>query len=320
MSQIQSAHDAGAAGGGGRRDLTWVVALAACFWGTSALMREPLARVLDAPTIVFWEHLVLVLLLSPWLIPALRRWAVAPPRVRVGAVIIGAGSSALATTLFTAAFRLGDPITPQILQKLQPLIAMLLAAVILGERLRPRFWWFAGPALVGAWLMTFADPLSVRIGDAEAALFALGAATLWGAGTVLGRLVDGHLGPRDTLALRFGFGLPAAAVIVLFTGAGWAMPLGQVPMLLLLALVPGAVALGLYYMGLRRTAASRATLAELMFPVTSVLVGVTILDAELTWSRWLGVAIVVVSVTGLVLHEARSRRTGVVEQPSAVST
>lgn len=302
-----------------RGDLTWVVALAACFWGTSALMREPLARVLDAATIVMWEHLVLVLLLLPWLLPALRRWAQAPPRVRVGAVIIGAGSSALATTLFTAAFRLGDPITPQILQKLQPLIAILLAALILGERLRPRFWWFAVPALVGTWLMTFADPLAVSIGDAEAALLALGAATLWGAGTVLGRLVDGHLGPRDTLALRFGFGLPAAAVIVLISGAGWAMPLGQVPMLLLLALVPGALALALYYVGLRRTAASRATLAELMFPVTSVLVGVTLLDTQLTWSRWLGVAIVVISVTGLVLHEARSRRTGVVQAPTTVS-
>ena len=304
--------------GPGQRDLTWVVALAACFWGTSALMRDPLARVLDAATIVMWEHLVLVLVLSPWLLPALRRWARAPARVRVGAIIIGAGSSALATTLFTAAFRLGDPITPQILQKLQPLIAILLAALILGERLRPRFWWFAIPALVGAWLMTFADPFAVSIGDAEAALLALGAATLWGAGTVLGRLVDGHLGPRDTLALRFGFGLPAAALIVLLTGAGWAMPVGQVPMLLLLALVPGALALGLYYVGLRRTAASRATLAELMFPVTSVLVGVILLDTQLTWSRWLGVAIVVVSVTGLVLHEARSRRTGVVEQPSSV--
>ncbi|MCK0113987.1 DMT family transporter [Ornithinimicrobium sp. F0845] len=296
-----------------QRDLTWVVALAACFWGTSALLREPLAQVLDAATIVMYEHLVLVLLLLPWLVPALRRWSEAPPRVRVGAVVIGAGSSALATTLFTAAFRLGDPITPQILQKLQPLIAILLAAVILGERLRPRFWWFAVPALAGAWLMTFPEPFSVRVGDATAALLAIGAATLWGAGTVLGRLVDGHLGPRDTLALRFGFGLPAAAVIVAVSDAGWTMPMDRVPQLVLLALIPGALALGLYYIGLRRTAASRATLAELMFPVTSVLVGVTLMDTTLTWSRWLGVLIVVAAVTGLALHEARAARTGVVE-------
>ena len=132
-----------------RRDLTWVIALAAALWGTSALLREPLARGLDAPTIVFAEHLVLLLFVSPWLVGAMRAWAASPARVRAAAVIIGAGSSALATTLFTAAFAFGDPVTPQILQKLQPLVAMMLAAVVLGERLRPVFAVFAVPALAG---------------------------------------------------------------------------------------------------------------------------------------------------------------------------
>lgn len=290
----------------GSRDLTWLVALAACFWGLSGLLREPLAQVLDAPTVVAYEHLVLVLLVSPWVGPALRAWATAGPRVRVAAVVIGGGSSALATTLFTAAFRLGDPITPQVLQKLQPVIALLLAAVILGERLRPRFVLFAAPALVGVWLMSFPDPLSVRVTDLQAALLALGAAALWAGGTVLGRLVDDDLGPRHTLALRFVFGLPAAAVIVALTGAGWTMPLELAPRLVLLALVPGAAALALYYVGLRRSRASRATLAELMFPVTAALVGVTVLNATLTSSQWLGATLVVVSVSALVLHEARA--------------
>src|SRR5690606_2368948 len=114
-------------GASGHRDLTWVVALAASLWGTSALLREPLSAAADAATIVLYEHLVLVLVLLPWLPAALRAWAASPARVRAAAVLIGGGSSALATTLFTAAFRLGDPITPQILQKLQPLIAILLA-------------------------------------------------------------------------------------------------------------------------------------------------------------------------------------------------
>lgn len=289
-----------------RRDLTWVVALAACLWGTSALLREPLAQDLDAPTIVFFEHLVLVLFVSPWLLGALRSWADSPARVRASAVIIGAGSSALATTLFTAAFRFGDPITPQILQKLQPLAAMALAALLLGERLRPRFALFAIPALIGAWLLSFADPLTVQVADLQAAALALGAATLWAGGTVLGRLVGGEIRPRHTLALRFAFGLPATALIVALTDSGWTMPLDRTPELLLLALIPGLLGLTLYYVGLRRTPASRATLAELMFPVTAAVVGVTLLDATLTPSRWLGMAIVVLSVSALALHERSS--------------
>lgn len=300
-----------------RRDLTWVVALAAALWGTSALLREPLAQELDAATIVFFEHLALVLFVSPWVLRALRAWATAPARVQASAVIIGVGSSALATTLFTAAFQLGDPITPQVLQKLQPLVAMVLAAALLGERLRPRFALFAVPALAGAWLLSFADPLDVAVADLQAAALALGAASLWAGGTVLGRLVDTELGPRNTLVLRFAFGLPAAAVIVAITGSGWTMPTDRVPSLLGLALVPGLLALTLYYVGLRRTPASRATLAELMFPVTAAVVGVTVLDATLTASRWVGLVVVVASVTALAWHEARSPRPAVRAPESA---
>lgn len=307
----------GAAPGSGtapQRDLTWVVALAACLWGTSAIFRDPLAGVYDAATLVMYEHLILVLLVLPWLIPALRAWAGAPARVKLAAVLIGAGSSAVATTLFTAAFRLGDPITPQILQKLQPVVAIVLAAVLLRERLRPRYLWFAVPALVGAWLTAFPDPWSVRVSDAQAALLALGAASLWAGGTVFGRFVDGHIGPRNTLVLRFAFGLPAAAVIVASTGASMTLPAQALPRVFLLALIPGLAALALYYVGLQRTPASRATLAELMFPVTAAVVGVVVLGGSLVWSQWFGAAVIITTVTLLAWNESRGRRSAVVEE------
>ena len=53
--------------------------------------------------------------------------------------MIGAGSSAIATILFTQAFVDGDPVTPVVLQKVQPIIAVIAARIILGERPRPRF-------------------------------------------------------------------------------------------------------------------------------------------------------------------------------------
>ena len=43
-----------------------------------------------------------------------------------------AGASAVATALFTQAFRYGDPVTPLVLQKLQPVIAVVAAALLLG--------------------------------------------------------------------------------------------------------------------------------------------------------------------------------------------
>ncbi|REF36153.1 DMT family transporter [Thermasporomyces composti] len=303
-------------------DRTWLVALAASLWGTSSLMRDPLKAEYPAATIVFFEHLVLVLCLAPWLVGAVRALLAASPRVKAAVLVIGAGSSALATTLFTAAFAYGDPVTPQVLQKLQPLFAMLLAAVLLGERLARRFAWFAVPALAGAWLLAFADPFAVSISSAVAAVLALGAALLWGAGTVLGRLAGSELSPVHLTTLRFAVGLPATALIAAAQGVPLALsPVTgrNVVLLLVLALVPGLLALTLYYRGLSRTPASRATLAELAFPVTAAAVGVGVLDAHLTWSQWLGFVLVLAAITALSLHE-RSAERPAVRVPEPVGT
>lgn len=292
-------------------DRTWLVALAASLWGLSALWRSPLAKDYPSLTIVFWEHLVLVVLVSPWVVPAFRRLVVASVRTQIAVVVIGAGSSALATVLFTRAFALGDPITPQVLQKLQPLIAVLLAALILGERLRAKFLFFVVPAVVGAWLLTFADPWGVTVSSAQAALLALGAASLWAAGTVLGRLASAELRFRDLTALRFTVGLITLTAIVAITGTPLSMQWVAAPSLLLLALVPGLLALVLYYLALGRTPASRATLAELAFPLTAAVIGVLSFGARPAATQWVGMGIVLTTVVTLALHEQRASRPAV---------
>ena len=284
-------------------DRTWLVALAAVLWGTDALIRTPLSGQLPAATVVFWEHLIIVAMLSPWLLSAWRAWRVATARERLSLLGVGAGASAVATALFTEALRVGDPVTPLVLQKLQPLVAMAAAALLLGERLRRGYWAYAVPALVGAWLMSFAQPFDVRLRAASAALLAVGAAVLWALGTVLGRLVSASMASQDVTVLRFVIGLPASAIVLGVQGAPVAVGGGQLAALVVLGLVPGLLGLVLYYLGLRTTAASRATLAELAFPLTATIIGVTLLGGSLTASQWLGVVIVAGSVTGLSLHE-----------------
>lgn len=286
-----------------RTDRTWLIAVAASLWGLSAVWRDPLAREFPSLAIVFWEHVVLVLLVSPWVVPALRAVARASRHTQASVLVIGAGSSALATVLFTMAFRVGDPITPQVLQKLQPVIAIVLAAALIGERMRASFLWFVVPALAGAWLLSFPEPFAVGVTSAYAAGLAVGAAALWAAGTVLGRLASAELSFRHLTTLRFTVGLVALAVLALATDTPLRLDGAAAPSILLLALVPGLLALLLYYRGLRTTPASRATLAELAFPVTAAVVGVTLLDGRLDPSQWVGFGIVLVSIVALALHE-----------------
>jgi drug/metabolite transporter (DMT)-like permease len=303
------------------RDLTWLVALAAALWGTDALLRLPLALQIAAPTIVFGEHVVLVLVLLPFLPRAIRAFRTLDTGGKLAVVGIGAGASAVATTLFTLSFRFGDPVTPAVIQKFQPIIAIIGAALLLHERLRPSFAWFAIPALIGAWLLTFPDPLDIGVDQAAVALLAFGAAVLWAAGTVLGRLVATRLTPVELTTLRFGFGLPAALIIVIATGSPlWVPDLPSTVSVIGIALVPGLLAMWLYYAGLRRTAASRATLAELAYPLTAAVVGVAFLDAQLVASQWIGAALVVGAVTALSLHEARAQVPSVQVAPDQLAT
>ncbi len=297
------------------RDLTWLVALGAGLWGTDALFRQSLARQVAAPTLVFAEHLVLVLVLLPFLPRSLRAFRRADLRTKVAVVAIGAGASAVATTLFTLAFTMssahGDFVTPVVVQHLQPLFAITGAVSLLGEKIRTRFVFFAVPAIVGVWLLAFPDPLDVTIARLGVALLALGAAVLWAGGTVLGRLVATQLEPVELTTLRFAFGLPAAAVIVTASGnTFWVPDLSSGAAVVGLALVPGLLAMVLYYVGLRRTAAARATLAELAYPLIGAIVGIALgtgPSGSLTWSQWVGALVIALAVTGLSWHEARAR-------------
>jgi drug/metabolite transporter (DMT)-like permease len=281
----------------------WLVAVAAALWGTDGLLRQPLAQAVPAAAVVFWEHLIVVVVLLPFLPSAVRAFRAASPRDRVALVVIGAGASAIATALFTAAFRYGDPVTPLVLQKLQPLVAVLAAAVLLGERFRRAYWVFAVPALAGAWLMAFPNPLDVAARQLTAALLAVGAAVLWAIGTVLGRMVSARVASRDVTVLRFAIGLPTAAIVLGLQGAPVGVTGGQLGPLILLALIPGLLALTLYYIGLKATAAGRATLAEMAFPVTATLIGVGFLGTSLSATQWIGLAVIVVAVTALGLRE-----------------
>ncbi|HEX5401011.1 MAG TPA: DMT family transporter [Pseudonocardiaceae bacterium] len=296
-------------------DRTWLVAISAALWGTDALLRKPLADALPAATVVWWEHAISLLVLLPWLPGALRAFRRLGARERIAVVLIGVGASAVATALFTQAFALGDPVTPLVLQKFQPVFAMLAAYLLLGERLRSGYLWFAVPALAGAWLLTFPDPFQVSVTAARSALLALAAAALWAGGTVLGRLVSTKLTPNEVTVLRYFFGFLGASAVVAVTGSSLAVHWGDVLGLALLALVPGLLALRMYYVGLRSTPAARATLAELAFPATAAVVGVTALGATLSTSQWIGFAVVVLVVTGLSWHEHRTT-TPVVAAPA----
>ena len=292
-----------------------LVALAAAMWGTDPILRKPLGSSTTATTIVFGEHVILVALTLPLLLPALRAVLKAGPRYIAAAVAIGAGASAIATILFTEALFHGDFITPVVIQKIQPLVAIAGAAVILGERPRRRFAWFLLPALLGFWLVNQPHPLDPQAKGLIPIIQASAAAVLWALGTVLGRYLGRELEFQQILSLRFFFGLAGSAVALWVMHsrdaskafAGWHDSLW----IAYLAIVTGLLALGLYYVGLKKTPAVLASLAELTYPAIAVIAGIYAYNSHLRWSQWIGIAVIMLVVTALPVQ----RRLRVVRLP-----
>lgn len=274
-----------------------LISVAAALWGLDGLIRKPLLLSTPATTLVFGEHVVLVACTLPLLVPALVSLRRAGPRYLVAGVAVGAGASALATILFTQAFSGGDFITVVVLQKAQPLFAVAGAWFVLGERPRRGFAWFLLPALAGIWLIALPHPLAPHAHGLVPVAETLGAAALWGLGTVFGRYLGRRLAFEHVATVRFAFGLVASACALPVVGAGaWAGG-RQSLWIALLALVTGIAGLFLYYYGLQRTPAVLSTLGELAFPMTAALVGIYVFGDSLRWTQWAGVAVTVAVVT-----------------------
>ncbi len=277
-----------------------LVALGAALWGTDGAFRQPLVSPVarwSPYTIVLYEHVILTALVAPFLIRGRRSLRRLDAGGWLAAVGVAWGGSALATLAFTTAFEYGNPDVVVLLQKTQPLWAIAAAAAVMRERPLRVLVWFLVPALLGTYLLSFGGmtPADAFTGaQGKAALLALIAAGLWGAATAFGRRTLVVLDPGMVTAVRFTLALPLLAAIALWEGvvsppaaahaSDWTRLVG-------LALVPGLIALVLYYRGLVHVPASVATFAELAFPATALVVNYFALDASVSATQLVGFGI-----------------------------
>jgi len=309
-----------------------LVALAAMLWGTDTLFRAPLLQhlagdpILQATQIVTMEHIVLTIVCLPILWLAWREirhltW----PQWRA-IILIGVGASALATILFTISFSYFHFIETLLLQKTQPLIAILLAHFWLGERISRRAWIWVPVAILGAYCIVIPNPLDPRAAwedfHVSAGIFAIAAAALWGAGTVFGRYALAQVRFTTLTALRFTTALPALVILMLLLGGPAAFAsyrVTDVPLYIAIGLIPGLFPMLLYYRGLASTPASLATLAELAFPITGILVNLFFVTPPQTVTSWQLVGIVVLTGALIALDYTNAKRPAKLERGAEIA-
>lgn len=295
----------------------YLVFLAAMLWATDAPFRLHLTQDLSSNFIVLAEHFVDILFALPLLIIGFRSLRKLSYKEWVAILIIAVGGSALASIAFTQAFHYVNPSVAIVLQKLQPLIAIGLATTMLKERLTKRFWLWAVIALFGAYIISFPhltlqtfpgeqfNPNIMGVG------LALLAALLWGASTVLGKYALKTIDFKVMTSLRFVLAF-VFLIILNFWQKSFPNP-GQVSSkdifyIMIIAIASGVVSLFIYYDGLQYTKASIATLAELGFPMTAIVVNWIFLKAFLSSVQLLGVVILLLAIFGLARENVRKSK------------
>src|SRR3989449_5104148 len=187
----------------------WLVGLGAALWGTESAWRIALNALFDAKVIVFWEHVLILILFLPILISRFGEI----PRIHArtwGYLLFSAfAGSAVGTVFFTLALKYGNPTVVNVILNIQPLISTLGAFFLFGDRLAPRFFLFASIAILAGIFLSVEHPTLIGESFEKAGLnlgtgYALVCALFWGFSTVAGR------GTMIGMPLRLAAGLRVA--------------------------------------------------------------------------------------------------------------
>ncbi len=265
----------------------WLVALGAALWGTESAWRIPLNDLFDAEVIVFWEHVLILLMFLPLLVVRLAEIPKIDARTWGYLIFSGFAGSAVGTVFFTLALKNGNPTVVNVILNIQPVISTIGACLLFHDRLAPRFYLFAAIAIVAGIFLSVDRPERIGVSFAEAGLnrgtgFALICALFWGLSTVAGRGVMTGMSLRLASSLRVVVGLCCMTLILLAFGklhstalwpaAAQAHPGTAIGALLLLASISGGIPLLIYFEGLRLTRASTAGYFEMMQTLAAVCI------------------------------------------------
>jgi drug/metabolite transporter (DMT)-like permease len=271
------------------------------------LIRYPLVeRGINPVTIVFYEHIALTVIFSLGLIPAIKRIGELKLADIFSFIIIGGVGSAIATVAFTESFQYLNPSLVILLQKFQPVVAILLSALVLKEEIQKQFLVWASICLIGGLLIS--SPDIVRFYDLLRSDFStvtsdgatrgyglVGVSILgWGATTVFGkRLSMVGFETKSIMAGRFLIGL---FVIIPFVkwDRSMILPQGEDYLrILIMVMISGALAMWLYYQGLKRLSARTTAIAEMFFPFFAIILNWVFLGKQLTELQLIGGAILI---------------------------
>jgi len=192
-----------------------------------------------------------------------------------------------------------------LLQKLQPVFAITLAAIILKERLKRIFILWASLAVGAGYFLTFGLHLPGFESGANAtyaAAYSLLAAFSFGSSTVFSKKILQKYSFHTATFYRYGITGFLMLIYILLTGKLSGFPdikQNEWFIFLLIGLTTGSGAIFLYYYGLRKVKAIIATICELCFPISAILFDYLVNHKVLSLVQWISAGIMLFAIVKL---------------------
>jgi drug/metabolite transporter (DMT)-like permease len=288
------------------------ICVAAILWGLDGIVLTPRLYSLDIVLVVFIFHFLPFLLMNIFMYKEykyIRHFTSGDLLMFLLLSLFGGaiGTLAIVKALFLVNFKALTIVV--LLQKLQPVFAITLAALLLGEKLRRNFLLWSALAITAGYFLTFGFrfPDMETGGDtALAAGYSLLAAFAFGSSTVFSKKVLQKYSFFTATFYRYAF----TSVIMLFfvLANGMMKHISEIngfqwTIFAIIGITTGSGAIFLYYFGLTRVRAMLATICELCFPVSAILFDYLVNDKVLTPLQWVSASVLIFAILKLSLQK-----------------
>jgi drug/metabolite transporter (DMT)-like permease len=295
-------------------------ALAICFsatlWGFDGIVLTPRLSRLDIGFVVFILHALPFLLMQLFFYREYRHLRTFTRNDVLMFFLLSlfggaVGTMAIVNALFLVNFQHLTMVV--LLQKLQPVFAITLAALMLKERLKRNFILWSSLAVGAGYFLTFgwATPdFHSGTNETYAAAYSLLAAFSFGSSTVFSKKILQKYSFYSATFYRYG--ITAFLMLAYVLIAGRISDVTDVKtkewfIFVIIGLTTGSGAIFLYYYGLRKVRAMVATICELFFPISAILFDYLINHKVLSTVQWFSAGIMLFAIIKLSISNNEPR-------------
>ncbi|MFK5856114.1 MAG: DMT family transporter [Bacteroidota bacterium] len=259
---------------------TLAISISAIMWGFDGVVLTPRLSNLDVGWVVFILHAIPFLLMNIFMFKQYKNLSLFVKQDYILFFLVALFGGAMGTIAIVKALFLVDfhqLSVVVLLQKLQPIFAIILAAILLKEKIKKHFVLWASLAIISSYFLAFGfsvPNISTDDRTMQAALYALLAAFSFGSSTVFSKKLLMNHNFLTATFFRYGFTSLILLILVIATNT---FPQFEVTTttnwiyFVIIGLTTGSGAIMIYYYGLRRVKAIVATISELLFPISAVL-------------------------------------------------